>query len=180
MHAIAHKGVWTPKESLCWKLTLVEKSLAPGNQTSLSRVPVWPSTNWATSPTQGVIRIKLRVSIPLSLSLQWSEISCRCWYWVNRWAGKKLQWTHPRKLSHEPTALEDVPDVDVSARTAGHQRASVFLVRPRLEEQELADAQVTIHCTKLFTHIHRNWLHKAIHKCVKNKYWEGYKMFFDR
>ena len=53
---------------------------------------------------------------------------------------KNKESTHPRELSHESTALEDVPDVDVSARTAGHQRASILLVRSRLEEQELGDA----------------------------------------
>ena len=44
-------GVQTPLESLHWKLTLGEKSLAaPGNQTCIGNVPVWCSTNWATSP----------------------------------------------------------------------------------------------------------------------------------
>ena len=41
------------KKSLHWKLTLEEKSLAaPANQTCLSSVPVWCSTNWATSQPQ--------------------------------------------------------------------------------------------------------------------------------
>lgn len=75
--------------------------------------------------------------------------------------------THPRELSHKSTALEDVPDVDVSAGTAGHQRAGILLVRSRLEEQELGDAQVTIHCTKLYTHTHEHiQIHKSTHKCI--------------
>ena len=41
MQAIAHGGVRTPKESVHWKLTLVEKSLAaPGNRTCVSGVTV--------------------------------------------------------------------------------------------------------------------------------------------
>ena len=49
MHTTAHGGVQTPQESLHWKLTLGEKSLAaPVNRTSLSGVTVRRSTNWAT------------------------------------------------------------------------------------------------------------------------------------
>ena len=52
MHAIAHGGVRTPWESLHWKLTLGEKSLAAQrNRTCVGSVPVRCSTNWATSPS---------------------------------------------------------------------------------------------------------------------------------
>ena len=41
MHAIAHRAVWTPKESLHWKLTLGRKSLAaPGNQACVEGLTV--------------------------------------------------------------------------------------------------------------------------------------------
>ena len=46
MHATAHGGVRTPKESLHWKLTLRGKSpVAPGNRTFVSSVTVRCSTN---------------------------------------------------------------------------------------------------------------------------------------
>ena len=50
-HAMAQGRVRTLKESLHWKWTQGEKSLAaPGNQTCISGVLVWCSANWATSP----------------------------------------------------------------------------------------------------------------------------------
>ena len=50
MHTIAHGDVRTPQESLHWKLSLRQKSLAaPGNPTYVSGVPVRLRTNWATS-----------------------------------------------------------------------------------------------------------------------------------
>ena len=53
MHMIAHRGVWTPEESQCWKLTLGEKLFAaPGNQTCISGMMVQCGTNWAMSPPQ--------------------------------------------------------------------------------------------------------------------------------
>ena len=52
MHLIAHGSVQTPLESLHWKLTLGEKSLdPPANWTCVICMPVWWSTNWATSPS---------------------------------------------------------------------------------------------------------------------------------
>ena len=45
------RGCTDARQSLHWKLTLGEKSLAvPGNRICLSGVPVRRSTNWATSP----------------------------------------------------------------------------------------------------------------------------------
>ena len=53
MHAIAHRGVWTPYESLHWKLTWGENSLAAaGNWTCIGGVPLWCSANWAPSPVR--------------------------------------------------------------------------------------------------------------------------------
>ena len=52
IHTIVHEGVWTPSESLHWKLTLGVKSLATlGNWTCASSVPVRLSTYWAASPS---------------------------------------------------------------------------------------------------------------------------------
>ena len=52
MHAIAHGGVRTPKESLHWKLTLGRKSLAaPGNRTCVSGVTVRCSNQLSYIPT---------------------------------------------------------------------------------------------------------------------------------
>ena len=51
MHAIAHRGARTPQESLHWKLTLGEKSLAaPGNRTCVSGVPVRCSNQMSYIP----------------------------------------------------------------------------------------------------------------------------------
>ena len=51
MHVITHGGVQIPSESLHWKLTLGEKSLAtPGNWPCVRGMPVQCSTSWATSP----------------------------------------------------------------------------------------------------------------------------------
>ena len=51
MHAIAHWGVRTPKESLHWKLTQGRKiPCRTGNRTCLSGVPVRRSASRATSP----------------------------------------------------------------------------------------------------------------------------------
>ena len=52
IHAIAHGGVRTPKESLHWKLTLGRKSLAaPGNRTFVSGVPVRYSSQLSYIPS---------------------------------------------------------------------------------------------------------------------------------
>ena len=51
MHTISHGSVRTLQESLHWKLTVAEKSLAaPGNRICVGSVLFWCSTNWATSP----------------------------------------------------------------------------------------------------------------------------------
>ena len=54
MHAIAHRGIYGhTKESLHWKLTLGEKSLASlGNRTCVSSMLVQHSAKWATSTPQ--------------------------------------------------------------------------------------------------------------------------------
>ena len=40
IHVTAHKGLYSPSESLRWKLTLEEKShAAPGNQTYVNIAP---------------------------------------------------------------------------------------------------------------------------------------------
>ena len=59
---IAHEGVRTALESLHWKLTLGEKSLAaPGNRTCVGGVPVRCCTNWATSPPHPCWRISMAI-----------------------------------------------------------------------------------------------------------------------
>ena len=66
MHVVtAHRSVWTHvRES--W---LGEKSLAaPGTQTCCSSVPVWHSTNWATSPQQIFFVFTVFVWIDLSVT----------------------------------------------------------------------------------------------------------------
>ena len=51
MHAIAHGGVRTPLESVQWKWSLGERSLATlRNRTCVGDVRVRHSANWATSP----------------------------------------------------------------------------------------------------------------------------------
>lgn len=55
--------------------------------------------------------------------------------------------TYPRELCHEGASLKDVPEVDVSAGSTGDQRGGVLVVGAALDEQELVDTQVSIHCT---------------------------------
>ena len=61
----AHGGVWTSKESLHWKLTQGEKSLAaPGYRTCVSSVPVRCSTNRVTSLPIQYIKHIMNISPP--------------------------------------------------------------------------------------------------------------------
>ena len=54
--AIAHEGVWTPKESLHWKLTLERKSLAtPWNWTCISGMLVRCSNQLSYIPSGQII-----------------------------------------------------------------------------------------------------------------------------
>ena len=55
MRAIVHGGVQTPFESLHWKLTLGEKSLAaPGNRTCNGGMLIQHFTTWATTPPAAI------------------------------------------------------------------------------------------------------------------------------
>lgn len=53
--------------------------------------------------------------------------------------------THPRKLSHQLSPLEDIPEMDMSPRATGNQCGSIFLVSTTLHEHKFVDAQVSIH-----------------------------------
>ena len=68
-NSIATGAAWTPKESLHWKLTVGEKSLAAlENRTCLSSMLGQCSTNWATSlPQNSCVCVCLCVVFPSSV-----------------------------------------------------------------------------------------------------------------
>ena len=53
--------------------------------------------------------------------------------------------TYPGELCHQCSSLEDIPKVDVCSRSTGDQRGGVLVVGAALDEEELVDAQITIH-----------------------------------
>ena len=98
MHMIAHGGVRTKWESLHWKMTLGEKSLAvPGNRTCVSDLMIRCSTIWATSPPFLNWKTKHRAEPRSSKDLIWSLYSAKHSQMNEQWE-QLTCFTSPSKL----------------------------------------------------------------------------------
>ncbi len=63
--------------------------------------------------------------------------------------------------------MEDIPEVDVTVWATGHQRGCILFVYSRLQEHQLGDTQVSIHCNNMITSLYRAWINSTKYSLVQ-------------